>query len=89
MYYMGDHGESLGENGLYLHGLPYLLAPDIQKHVASIIWFGENYPIDQNLIREKLDAELSHDSYFHTILGLLHIETSVYDPNKDFLNSAR
>ena len=88
MYYMGDHGESLGENGLYLHGLPYVLAPDIQKHVASIIWFGANYPIDQNLIREKVDAEISHDSYFHTILGLLHIETSVYDPNKDFLNPA-
>lgn len=37
--YVSDHGESLGENNLYLHGLPYRFAPDVQKHVPWISWF--------------------------------------------------
>ena len=38
MIYVSDHGESLGENGLYLHGLPYSIAPDTQTHVPMIAW---------------------------------------------------
>ena len=28
LIYVSDHGESLGEKGLYLHGAPYFMAPD-------------------------------------------------------------
>lgn len=88
MYYMSDHGESLGEKGLYLHGLPYLLAPEEQKHVASLLWFGRNYEVKSDLVRDKADAALSHDHYFHTVLGLMEIETGVYDSSKDILSGA-
>ncbi|MHA5867123.1 phosphoethanolamine transferase, partial [Pseudomonas aeruginosa] len=43
MLYLSDHGESLGEYNLYLHGTPYLLAPDQQKHVGMLAWFSPGY----------------------------------------------
>jgi lipid A ethanolaminephosphotransferase len=88
MYYMSDHGESLGENGLYLHGLPYTLAPDSQKHVASVMWFGSSYRIDRQALRARAEEPVSHDSYFHTVLGLMEVETSVYDPAMDLVTHA-
>jgi lipid A ethanolaminephosphotransferase len=85
MYYMSDHGESLGENGIYLHGLPFLLAPDNQKHVASLLWFGKNYAVDEQAVSARRQLALSHDNYSHTVLGLMEIQTSVYEPNKDLI----
>jgi lipid A ethanolaminephosphotransferase len=86
MMYISDHGESLGENGLYLHGLPYVLAPDAQKHVPMFFWFGQN--VDQEevnieKIKLKTNDKLSHDNLFHTLLGLLEIETELYQPELD------
>lgn len=86
MMYVSDHGESLGENGLYLHGLPYMLAPETQKHVPMLLWLGKN--VDQaevnfDLIKQKSDQKFTHDNVFHTILGLLEIDTEVYDPALD------
>lgn len=86
MYYMADHGESLGENGLYLHGLPWLLAPDTQKQVASLLWFGSNYRVDRAALQQAAQQELSHDNYFHTVLGLLEVEADVYNPGADLLS---
>jgi lipid A ethanolaminephosphotransferase len=84
--YISDHGESLGENGLYLHGLPYVLAPDAQKHVPMFFWFGQN--VDQEevnieKIKSKSNDKWSHDNLFHTLLGLLEIETELYQPELD------
>lgn len=88
MIYMSDHGESLGENGLYLHGLPYFMAPDTQKHIGAVMWFGEgpHAHIDQNTLRAKSAKAYSHDNFFHTILGIMEVKTSVYDKNKDIIN---
>ncbi len=83
MFYMSDHGESLGENGLYLHGLPYFMAPDEQKHVASFLWFGDNFKIDKEELRKKASRRYTQDHFFHTILGLMEIETSVYNKDLD------
>ena len=86
MLYMSDHGESLGESGMYLHGLPYFMAPDTQTHVASIFWFGENYDeINIESLRQKEDMDFSHDNLFHTVLGLMEVETSVYDREMDII----
>ncbi len=85
MYYMSDHGESLGENGLYLHGLPFMLAPDVQKHVASVMWFGSSYRIDREELRKRAQEPMSHDNYFHTVLGLLEVRTDVYNPELDLI----
>ncbi len=86
MIYMSDHGESLGENGLYLHGLPYLIAPREQKHIAALMWFGEKFHGDINAVKAQSDYEFSHDNLFHTALGLFEVETTVYDNKKDILN---
>jgi lipid A ethanolaminephosphotransferase len=92
MLYMSDHGESLGENNLYLHGLPYILAPNTQKYVAAVLWLGERFyedGLDINAIKTKADNAFSHDNLFHTILGLMELETADYDKELDILSHDR
>ncbi len=86
MFYISDHGESLGENGLYLHGLPYFIAPDTQKHVPAILWLGKNYEIDKDDVKRVKDSKFSHDNVFHTLLGLFEIESEVYNINMDIIH---
>ncbi|MDD2886457.1 MAG: phosphoethanolamine--lipid A transferase [Aliarcobacter sp.] len=90
MVYMSDHGESLGENGIYLHGLPYFMAPDEQKHIGSLIWFGENSKevIDTEKLNSYKDKSFSQDNLFHTLLGLFEVQTEVYKKDMDILNNA-
>ena len=87
MIYVSDHGESLGEKGLYLHGYPYFLAPKEQTHVPLIMWFGQGY--DPEALRKISDIRnrpVSHDNLFSTLLGLFGVRTKVYDPKLDLLN---
>ncbi|MCF6324015.1 MAG: phosphoethanolamine--lipid A transferase [Gammaproteobacteria bacterium] len=89
MFYVSDHGESLGKNGLYLHGLPYIIAPDEQKHVPMIMWFCDNVDrnqVDTDSLQTKASNPYSHDNLFHTILGLMEITTTVYDQNMDIID---
>lgn len=88
MLYFSDHGESLGEYGVYLHGLPYAMAPDSQKHIASMFWLSDTFGIDQAVLRAKAGARFSQDNLFHTVLGLLDIETKVYNPDLDITREA-
>ena len=87
MIYLSDHGESLGENGVYLHGLPYMIAPDAQKHIGALMWFGERSReyVDFDLLEQEKDKELSHDNLFHTLLGFFAVKTAVYDKELDIL----
>ena len=87
MVYISDHGESIGENNLYLHGLPYFMAPDSQKHVGAIMWFGNGFKIDNNALKEKSTEIFSQDNLFHTILGLLEVDTSIYDKTLDIISN--
>jgi len=90
MIYVSDHGESLGENGLYLHGLPNFAAPDVQRHVPAILWLGRNFDeVDFQKLLEQRNRRYSHDHLFHTILGFMEIETSIYDKGMDLLQAAR
>ena len=91
MIYMADHGESLGENGLYLHGLPYFMAPSTQTHVASLMWFGDEFKNEFNINKLKQNATqtFSQDNLFHTLLGIFEVETEVYNKNMDILNPVR
>jgi lipid A ethanolaminephosphotransferase len=88
MVYISDHGESLGENGIYLHGLPYMMAPDVQKNVAMILWLGGEMEKETNYValKKNINTPYSHDNLFHTILGLYEIKTSAYRPELDILN---
>jgi lipid A ethanolaminephosphotransferase len=89
MIYMSDHGESLGENGVYLHGLPYMMAPEAQKHIGAVLWFGDNTKktIPYQKIVQNAKKEYSQDNLFHTLLGIFGVQTSVYDKNMDVINA--
>jgi lipid A ethanolaminephosphotransferase len=93
LIYVSDHGESLGERGLYLHGVPYALAPTEQTHVPLLMWFSEEagtrFGIDLACLREKQAAALSHDNLYHSILGLLDVQTRLYRPGQDIFRSCR
>ena len=82
LLYVADHGESLGENNLYLHGMPYAIAPDVQKHVPWVTWlapgFEQRTGITGECLRGQADARLSHDHLFHSVLGLLQVSTRAY-----------
>jgi lipid A ethanolaminephosphotransferase len=82
MVYVADHGESLGENNLYLHGMPYAIAPDVQKRVPWITWlspgFEQRSRVTTTCLQKQQDAAISHDNYFHSVLGLMNVSTGVY-----------
>lgn len=91
--YIADHGESLGEHNLYLHGLPYAVAPDVQKHVPWIFWLSPQFQrqtgITNACLERDRDVKLSHDNYFHTVLGLLGVRTAVYNRSRDITAACR
>jgi lipid A ethanolaminephosphotransferase len=93
LVYVSDHGESLGENGLYLHGMPYVLAPDAQKHVPMLMWFSQGFKteqaVDQTCLANLQTQTFSHDNIFHTLLGLLSINAQVYDKTLDISSDCR
>jgi lipid A ethanolaminephosphotransferase len=93
MIYVSDHGESLGEANAYLHGLPYAIAPDVQKHVPMMIWLSPllqaERHIDGGCLGRSRHQALSHDHFFHSVLGLLDVGTSVYDRALDIFATCR
>ena len=94
MLYMSDHGESLGENGLYLHGTPYAIAPKEQTHVPALLWLSDNYVrenrIDTTCLRKNAESEqISQDYLSHSLLGLTNVTASVYKPELDFMSGCR
>jgi len=86
MVYMSDHGESLGEHGVYLHGLPYAMAPEAQTHIGSIFWLEDGFKIEKKALRAKSAERFSQDNLFHTVLGLLEVETALYDKSLDMID---
>lgn len=88
MIYMSDHGESLGENGVYLHGLPYFMAPEEQKNVPLIMWFGGELAeeVDYKKLKKLIRTPFSHENLFHTILGICEVETDLYKKDKNILD---
>lgn len=85
MLYASDHGESLGEYGMYLHGAPYFLAPESQRHVPTVVWLGDSirHDIKLNDIQQRRQRRWSHDNIFATLLGLFEIRSKVYKPDMD------
>jgi lipid A ethanolaminephosphotransferase len=78
MIYIGDHGESLGENGVYLHGLPYMLAPKSQTSVPMIVWGGITTDLNMQGTESLKDLPHSHDGLTNALLDLFEIETDTY-----------
>ncbi len=88
MLYVSDHGESLGEKGLFLHGIPYAIAPDVQTQVPMVMWlspgFAQSMRVSPGCLAEVAKAPQAHDNLFHTLLGMLDVKTAVYAPEMDF-----
>ncbi|VXC74418.1 Putative membrane-associated metal-dependent hydrolase [Massilia sp. 9I] len=91
MLYFSDHGESLGEGNMYLHGAPYLFAPSEQTHVPMMLWmsdgFSQRFRIDRSCLQARADQPLSHDNVFHSVLGMLNVETAVLNPKLDLFHA--
>lgn len=77
MFYVSDHGESLGESGIYLHGMPYGFAPDAQTHVPVLAWIGESSDIDYAQTRLLKDKPNTHDAVFDTLLSVFEVTTDL------------
>ena len=93
LLYVSDHGESLGEGGLFLHGMPYAIAPDVQTQVPMLMWLSSGTPgsigVDAPCLRHQASKDLTHDHLFHTVLGLLDVRTALYEPRWDFSADCR
>jgi lipid A ethanolaminephosphotransferase len=84
LLYISDHGESLGENGIYLHGLPYAFAPAEQTHVPMIYWTD---PMQTDFSLSCLNASskshITHDNIFDTLLSIMSVRTTAYETDSD------
>jgi lipid A ethanolaminephosphotransferase len=93
MLYVSDHGESLGEKGLYLHGLPYAIAPAEQTRVPMLFWASADFYASEGLrpdcLRREALAATSHDALFHTLLPLFDVSTPAYDAALDLFAGCR
>jgi lipid A ethanolaminephosphotransferase len=93
MYYVSDHGESLGESGLYLHGTPYFMAPEYQTHVPMVIWMSERFraslAVDVECLGVAAANPASHDNMFSTVLGMVDVTTTAKDEALDLAGACR
>jgi len=93
LLFVSDHGESLGESGLFLHGMPYAIAPDVQTQVPMLMWFSAGTPaaagLDLACLRARAAQPAAHDHLFHTLLALLDVRTSLYEPAWDLTAGCR
>lgn len=93
MLYFSDHGESLGENNMYLHGAPYFMAPPEQTRVPMMFWmsdgFAARFRIDRACLHERRKEPLSHDNVFHSVLGMLDVNTAILNPSLDLFHGCR
>lgn len=93
MLYASDHGESLGEEGIYLHGLPYVIAPDYQIHIPFIAWLSDGYiknkGIDFSCLERNREKTYSHDNIFHSLLGIFEVKTKFYKNGRDIFAACK
>jgi lipid A ethanolaminephosphotransferase len=94
MLYVSDHGESLGENGLYLHGFPRSMAPREQLEVPMLFWaspafYSSRARADAECVRREARNATSHDAIFHTLLPLFDLESPQYDERLDLFAGCR
>ncbi|SFH02202.1 phosphatidylethanolamine:Kdo2-lipid A phosphoethanolamine transferase [Duganella sp. CF458] len=91
MLYFSDHGESLGEKNMYLHGAPYIFSPEEQRKVPMMLWmsdsFSQRFHVDRSCLAARSSQQFSHDNVFHSTLGMLNVNTAVYNPKLDLFHA--
>lgn len=85
MLYVSDHGESLGEHGLYLHGTPLKFAPEEQTNIPFLVWMSDSFIAHRGIDFGKLEdkEEYSQDLIFHSVMGALNLQSEIYNPDLD------
>ncbi|MFP9114623.1 phosphoethanolamine--lipid A transferase EptA [Flavobacterium sp. RHBU_3] len=73
MMFVSDHGESLGEKNLYMHGVPLSIAPKEQYEIPFIVWISDSSK------QLKPENNLTQHHVFHSVLHFLNIKSPVYD----------
>jgi lipid A ethanolaminephosphotransferase len=81
MLFVSDHGESLGENNLYLHGIPASIAPKEQLDIPFIVW------VSDSSLKLKENKMLSQNHVFHSVLSFLSIDSPIYDEKMSIFKS--
>ncbi|MDB5860226.1 MAG: eptA1 [Ramlibacter sp.] len=94
MLYVSDHGESLGEGGLYLHGMPWAIAPKAQTRVPFVMWLSpalrRSFGLNAECMRAQAQRQqASHDNLFHSLLGFFDVQTQAYDRKLDLFAQCR
>jgi lipid A ethanolaminephosphotransferase len=77
---VSDHGESLGEYGMYLHGIPYAIAPDVQRYIPLIIWMSDECIRRKAVQIGRLESQRIHSQrdVFHTVMGAFSMHSDAY-----------
>lgn len=83
--YVSDHGESLGEHGIYLHAAPYIIAPQEQTHIPVIAWMGEHFDFKIDQLKPYRDYPLSHDDLFCMLLIGYEIDSKICEGRRNVL----
>lgn len=90
LIYFSDHGESLGENGFFLHGAPYAISPEHQTRVPMIMWFSDGFRehvgLDEKCLLQRAQKPASHDNLWSTIMGLNGVSSFTYMQDDDLLS---
>lgn len=91
--YVSDHGESLGEKNLYLHGMPYRIAPSEQTHIPLLMWMSDGYlagfGLDRACVMRQTKTAVSHFNLFSTLLGAFDLTSTLYHPELDILEGCK
>jgi lipid A ethanolaminephosphotransferase len=88
LMYISDHGESLGEYGLYLHGTPYSIAPDVQKDIPFLVWMSDAFKQKKTIPMTQLAHQTSHSqaNVFHSIMGAFDVRSEIYNRQLDIFS---
>ncbi len=93
MLYVSDHGESLGEKGVYLHGLPYAMAPKEQTQIPMLLWMApalaERRQVSSACLADRSSKPVSHDNVYHSVRGLMGVNTSIYQKERDIFSPCK
>ncbi|MGY5352134.1 phosphoethanolamine transferase [Wenyingzhuangia sp. IMCC45533] len=88
LVYLSDHGETLGEQGKWLHAQNN----DASKNPACIVWYSNEFIKNHHQKTENLNANIareriSTDFLYHSILDLIDVKEFEYDSNKSIFNN--
>jgi lipid A ethanolaminephosphotransferase len=89
--YVADHGQSLGEDGYYLHGAPIAFAPKEQREVPFLVWMSEGFQQSRRLSNAAIlrDETFPHDFPFHSVMGAFGLRSDIYKPQFDVFNTSK